>query len=308
MSDQEKDEDKFSLPDDFMNAIRGKPQVPQKESFAAPGERTVVDQETGVPLLGRPKLQSWPLGPFNLELPPNPNLDPRALFNHAYSHPTLSVETREMSAAMVAWMASSIAFTQLAAHHNSLLEAFQNLWQDHESLKADHQALLVQLGKAGIIDVHFDESPVEGDPWQEGPDGALYARYGSAIAQIRRVLYVEVGNNGHKAVVDATHGESIEGTQEGYQLLIDGRPVGLFDDIEEAKTFTPEDDEDEEDGEVGADGNADAEETTADDGPQDEDEGDDASDDDDDLEGLDEEGKRAVQKANEVASEAASED
>ena len=252
---EEKEDGKFQVPDDFMSAIRGKPRIPNKDEFAAPGETQVVDQETGVPLLNRPKLNSWPLGPFRLDLPPHQNLDPRALFAHAYSSPTLSIETKEMSAAMVAWMASSMSFAQLAEAHNTMIGAFQELWQSHQSLQADYQGLLMQLSKKGIIDITIEEGVMEGDPWQEGPDGSLWARYGSAMAQIRRVLYADV--NGHKAVVDAPEGTPVEGTRDGYQLLINGASQGIFDDLESAKAFSPDQGEDE-----GGDGDGDGDEPT----------------------------------------------
>jgi len=257
MSDDDK---KIPGVDDFASQIRSKPKVPTKEEqeqaqrsgasaqqqfhldpndpYAAPAQRQVTDPGTGLPIVGRPPLQGFPIGPFMLELPPDPNLHARVIFDEAWSGEVFALDTKADVRSLAAWQASSLALAQVAGYYNQLVGAMNDLWNRHQELEADYQALLVKLDEKGVIDIHIDDDgDIAGDAWQEGPDGNLYARYGSTIAMIHAVAYKEVGD--HKAVFDVALMDAIEGGKRGWQLLIGGKPVDIFDDLEQAKTYDP---------------------------------------------------------------------
>lgn len=238
-------------PDGTGAAAQQQNQRDDSSPYQSPFTRPVTDQ-SGLPIVGRPPIQQWPLGPMVLELPPDPGLDVRRLFQSAFNSETLNV-TPEMAAAMAAWQAASLGDHQIRTFVEGLAFSHQQLLNGYNSLMHDYQELVKLLHDKGIIEAHVAEWAVSWMPSNDGVHTHM-GEHGDRLLTIRPVVYRRSDADGSLTVF--SHPNQVTGeepTKEGFlveiqgQWIVDGdrliraerEHVEVFETVDEAMEVEP---------------------------------------------------------------------
>jgi len=212
----------------------GQPSLPsgsRGSPFEAPYQVPVLDPGTGVPIIGRPKLDRYPIGPINLDLPSDkPALRMDQLFRRVFSGGNLDVSKPEMQLALSCWMATSkdlsilrTQIQQLGAVINNMQQAMADLQAETADMRLERFKFRQELRHQGLY-----ESSQEDTEWQQAEDGR-YVRFLEDVHLVAIRVGVLRHPSGELVVFDYAQLENVDGADPGWIGQWDGMPMSMAD-------------------------------------------------------------------------------
>jgi len=216
----------------------GQPSIPAgavPTPFDAPHQVPVLDPGTGVPIVGRPKLDRYPLGPINLDLPSDkPALRMDQLFQRVFAGGNLDVSSPAMQLALACWMATSkevsilrTQIQQLSAVINNLQQGVADAQEHALALRMEHATMMRFLRHHGLL-----EPPRPDTEWEEVEEGR-YARFFEDVHLEAMRVAVFRHPSGELVVFDYDQIENVQSADPGWIGRWDGLPMGLAE-VEDA--------------------------------------------------------------------------